>query len=116
MFPMKVLIVIVNYKTADMTLDCLKSLAPEVARLSSASPSRVDLDLQTPVQEVARVSSPSPSGRGQGEGARDNQNVRVAIVDNASGDGSPAKIQSAINACGFASWASLLPLEHNIGF
>lgn len=33
---MKVLVVIVNYKTADLTIDCLKSLAPEIARVPGA--------------------------------------------------------------------------------
>ena len=30
---MKVLVVIVNYRTPGLTIDCLKSLAPEIARI-----------------------------------------------------------------------------------
>src|SRR5688500_13880044 len=31
---MKLLVVIVNYRTADLTVDCLRSLAPEVAAVA----------------------------------------------------------------------------------
>jgi GT2 family glycosyltransferase len=74
---MKLLIVIVNYKTADLTVDCLRSLAAEL---------------------------PSVEG-----------GARVAVADNASGDGSVETIRSAIEDNGWG-WATLMPLPHNGGF
>lgn len=73
----RVLIVIVNYRTGDLIIDCLTSLAPEIAALPGA---------------------------------------RVIITDNASGDGSPARVLSAVQASGWGSWAAVMPLERNGGF
>ena len=50
-FPvMKLLVVIVNYRTADLTADCLRSLAPEVAAIpgSRASSSPTTSPATTP--------------------------------------------------------------------
>ena len=69
-------IVILNYRTPEMTLDCLRSLAPEVAV------------------------------RGD---------VCVAVVDNASGDGSAEKISQEIARQQW-DWASVTPLSTNAGF
>lgn len=71
------LVVIVNYRTADLTIDCLRSLEDEVESLAS---------------------------------------VRVAVADNASGDGSAPRIRSAIEREHWSGWASLVALDHNGGF
>src|ERR1700722_5306873 len=70
-------IVIVNYRTAGLVVDCLRSLADELA------------------------------GR---------PGWRVVVVDNASGDGSAARIGAAIASEGWTRWVELLPLDHNPGF
>jgi GT2 family glycosyltransferase len=70
-------IVIVNYRTADLAVDCLRSLAPQAGDLGGG---------------------------------------RVLIADNASGDGSVEKLQAAIAAAGWTSWAAVLPLPKNGGF
>ena len=74
---MKLLVVIVNYKTPDLTVECLQSLALEVKLVPGVT--------------------------------------RVVVTDNASGDGSVEKIQSAIDKHGW-TWASVLPLPNNGGF
>ena len=73
----KLLIVIVNYKTPDLTINCLSSL-------------------KEPVQAL--------------------QNTNVVVVDNASGDNSVSKLQSAIESHNWGDWVRLLPSEHNGGF
>lgn len=73
----RLLVAIVNYRTSDLTIECLRSLEPEVRAL----------------------------GR-----------TRVVVTDNASGDGSSERIQSAILENGWSDWATLLPLETNGGF
>jgi N-acetylglucosaminyl-diphospho-decaprenol L-rhamnosyltransferase len=70
-------IVIVNYRTPDLVIDCLRSLAEEV---------------------------------------RAESDWRAVVVENASGDGSAAKIGAAIRAEGWGAWAALLPAERNLGF
>jgi hypothetical protein len=74
---MKILVAIVNWRTADLTVDCLRSLSSEAAGLPD---------------------------------------LRVVVTDNASGDGSVEKIQAAIEAGGWAGWASVKPLEKNGGY
>lgn len=74
---MRVLIVIVNYRTASLTVDCLRSLAGQI-------PAAAD--------------------------------TRVVVVDNASGDDSPARIAQAIADNGWSTWARLMPAERNGGF
>ena len=73
---MRLAVVILNYRTADLTVDCLRSLQGEL-----------------------------PAG-----------GSRVLVVDNASGDGSVAKVRGAIDANGWGAWASVLPMERNGGF
>jgi GT2 family glycosyltransferase len=73
---MRLLVVIVNYRTASLTIDCLRSLAGEVGAAAA----------------------------------------RVVITDNLSGDDSIKRIATAIDENGWASWASLLPLDRNGGF
>jgi len=70
-------IVIVNYRTADLVIACVRSLCNETRQLPRA---------------------------------------RLALIDNASGDGSVEKIAAAIAAEGWSSWVSLLPLAENRGF
>jgi GT2 family glycosyltransferase len=74
---LSLLVVVVNYRTADLAVDCLRTLRPEV------------------------------EGRA---------GVRVAVVDNASGDGSADRLRGAIAANGWGGWATLLPLVENRGF
>src|SRR5262245_42673491 len=74
---MQLLIVIVNYRTAALAVDCLRSLDAELAALPGA---------------------------------------RVAVTDNASGDDSVGQLRAAIDQNGWASWATLMPLERNGGF
>lgn len=71
------MIVIVNYRTAGLVVDCLRSLSEQVGDL--------------------------------GEGW-------VAIIDNASGDGSVGMIAAAIAREGWSSWAAVTPLDRNGGF
>lgn len=73
---MNMLVVIVNYRTARLTVDCLESLAPEVGPASA----------------------------------------RVVVTDNASGDGSVAVLNRAVESNGWADWASVAPLGRNGGF
>lgn len=70
-------IVIVNYRTADLVIDCLSSLFTQVADLSGG---------------------------------------RVVVVDNASGDGSVAKLTAFIEREGWSSWAMVVQLDRNGGF
>lgn len=71
------LIVLVNYRTPSLTIDCLRSLQAEVQALSEVS---------------------------------------VVVVDNASGDDSVNKIQTAIQTEGWDKWASIIDSEYNGGF
>jgi N-acetylglucosaminyl-diphospho-decaprenol L-rhamnosyltransferase len=73
----RVWIIIVNYRTPGLVIDCLHSLAPEV---------------------------------GQAGG------IRVALVDNASGDGSEVKLREGIAKNGWSPWVELLPQRRNGGF
>lgn len=72
-----VLVVIVNYRTPKLVVDCLRSLLPEV------------------------------SAHG---------NVSVAVVDNASGDGSVDIISEAIRDEQWSTWARVMPSSVNGGF
>jgi len=73
----KVLVVVVNYRTPGLTIDCLESLA-------------------------ADGGLPADS--------------RVVVTDNASGDDSCPRIQTAIDERGWSKWAKLMPLPLNGGF
>ncbi len=73
---MSLVIAIVNYRCPELTLQCLRSLADEIA--SSAA--------------------------------------HVIVADNDSGDGSAERISQGIQANGWQSWASVLPLPRNGGF
>jgi N-acetylglucosaminyl-diphospho-decaprenol L-rhamnosyltransferase len=70
-------VVVVNFRTPDLTISCLRSLADEVALLPGA---------------------------------------RVVVVDNGSGDDSVERIEAAIQAGGWNSWASLRSTGWNGGF
>jgi GT2 family glycosyltransferase len=75
--PAKISVVIVNYRTGALAIECLRSLATETASLP---------------------------------------NLRVIVVDNASGDGSLEIMRKQIATRGWEQWASILPLERNGGF
>jgi N-acetylglucosaminyl-diphospho-decaprenol L-rhamnosyltransferase len=75
--PTSLLIIIVNYRTARLTVECLQSLVAEVKTVSG---------------------------------------VKVAVVDNDSGDDSVEKIGTAIKSEGWGDWAYLLPSSHNGGY
>jgi len=70
-------IVILNYRTPELTIACLRSLAPELAALPP---------------------------------------TEVVVTDNASADGSAAKIESAISAESMGAWARVEPLPKNGGY
>ncbi|MGB6167986.1 MAG: glycosyltransferase family 2 protein [Geitlerinemataceae cyanobacterium] len=74
-FPL--LISIVNYRSADFTIECLRSLESEVKSLPG---------------------------------------TRVVVVENASGDDSAQRIQTAIDRFGWGNWASLQVSQRNGGF
>lgn len=75
--PTDLLVVILNYRTPDLTIHCLRSLVTEVESLPG---------------------------------------TRVVVSDNASGDGSVAKISTAIETEGWGEWVSVMPLERNGGY
>ncbi|HEY9629230.1 MAG TPA: glycosyltransferase family 2 protein [Coleofasciculaceae cyanobacterium] len=70
-------IVVLNYRTPELTIDCLHSLVDQVKELAG---------------------------------------THVTVVDNASGDGSVEKIQSAIASEAWDSWVTFMPLEQNAGY
>ena len=71
-------VVVLNFRTPDITIDCLRTLAPEAAR---------------------------------------NPDMRVILLDNASGDDSVPKLTEAIAQNGWnASWLEFRPLGVNLGF
>jgi len=73
----RIWVVIVNYRTADLVVDCLHSIATQIHHLPGS---------------------------------------HVAIVDNASGDGSPEKLKQVISQQGWVAWVSVHPQERNGGF
>lgn len=73
----RVVVVIVNYKTAGLAIDCLRSLAPEVAQVPG---------------------------------------TRVIVGDNLSPDDSVERLRAAVEAEGWGTWASVVPLPRNGGF
>jgi N-acetylglucosaminyl-diphospho-decaprenol L-rhamnosyltransferase len=75
--PTTLLIVVVNYRTADLTIDCLRSLESQVDSLPG---------------------------------------VRLVVVDNASGDGSPGRLVDAVRQGDWGRWASVQALGENGGF
>ena len=73
----RIWVVIVNYRTPDLVVECLHSIAPEISQAGG---------------------------------------IRVALVDNASGDGSEEKLSKAIAKNGWDAWIRLLPQPRNGGF
>ncbi len=73
----RLLVVTVNYRTADLVIESLRALETELQHLPG---------------------------------------VRIAIVDNDSGDDSVEKIQTAIATAGWEKWATLMPSTVNGGF
>lgn len=82
----RLLVVIVNYRTPSLTIDCLRSLVGEVRALRG---------------KPLAASLP---------------NTYVVVTDNASCDGSVEQITAAIQTEGWGDWASVMPLEHNGGY
>ena len=74
---MGLLIVILNYRTSRLTLDCLRSI------------------------DAVRAEVPG---------------TRVLVVDNGSGDDSPARLRAAIDSQSWGDWCELLILPRNLGF
>jgi hypothetical protein len=74
---MTLLIVIVNYRTAELSQDCLGSLQDEIGTVAG---------------------------------------TRVVVIDNSSGDDSVARLEAAVQANGWGSWATIRPLDRNGGF
>jgi N-acetylglucosaminyl-diphospho-decaprenol L-rhamnosyltransferase len=91
---MKLLVVIVNYRSANLTVDCLRSLLPELSALS----------LSTDTPDSTRPVGPPL------------KNARVVVTDNASPDDSLEKLNAAIAANGWANDVVLQPLPKNGGF
>ena len=73
----RAVVVIVNFRTAELTINCLQSLTGEVEGVPG---------------------------------------MGVVVADNASGDGFAERIESAIRAEGWSSWATVLRLGRNGGF
>jgi len=82
----RLLVVILNYRTPSLTIDCLRSLVSEVRSLR---------------------------GKPQAASLPD---TRVVVTDNASGDRSVEQIAAAIETEGWGEWASLMPLDRNGGY
>ncbi len=76
---MKLAILILNFRTPQLTMDCLASLEMEVA------------------------------GLGNGE-------VRVLLLDNASGDDSVPVLEEGIRERGWSAWVDLIAGDTNLGF
>ena len=70
----RVLVAIVNYRCAELVIDCLRSLESDAA------------------------------------------SIRAVVVDNASGDGSGARIADAIVRHGIGAWAEVVELQQNDGY
>ena len=68
-------VIVLNYRTTDLTLDCLASLAGEI-----------------------------------------DQDIRVLVVDNASGDDSADRLERALAERGWSGWATVLRSPVNGGF
>lgn len=75
--PHRLLIVIVNFRTSSLTIDCLASLEADITVLPDA---------------------------------------KVVVVENASGDGSLDRLQSAVSQRGWSRWVRVDPLDQNLGF
>jgi GT2 family glycosyltransferase len=96
---MRLLIVIVNYRTAALTVDCLASLEPEVAELAAGG----DVELEQPGGATSTVRLPAVQ-------------TRVVVTDGDSGDDSVPVLRQAVEQHGWGDWCELMPLEANRGF
>lgn len=91
---------IVAWRTADLTIDCLRSIAAELRRDT----------IEAPAGGPDPGSDPADSG---GEAPR---LPLVVVVDNASGDGTAERIERAIEDEGWGRWARLVRAPRNGGF
>jgi GT2 family glycosyltransferase len=112
---MKLLIVIVNYRSAQLTLDCLASLDAEMAALPDARV--VVTDNQSPDDSLARLVaegrgelSPSPGtpGEGRGEGLRS--------VTPSQNSPHPDPLPEYQERGQDRPWLTIMPLPKNGGF
>ncbi|MEI8197801.1 MAG: glycosyltransferase family 2 protein [Phycisphaerae bacterium] len=86
---MSLLIVIVNFRTPDLTIDALASLVPELTALTDPSADQTSGQM--------------------------GKSVQVGVVENGSGDDSALRLQQAIADRGW-SWCQLLVEPKNLGF
>lgn len=90
---------IVSWRAADLTIDCLRSIAAEVATCALAA-----------TGERASGSAPTPSA------AVAAGLPLVVVVDNASGDDSADRIERAIQGEGWGGWVRFVRAPRNGGF
>jgi GT2 family glycosyltransferase len=90
---------IVTWRAADLTIDCLRSIAAELEGCATVAASeRVPGPGPTPsVAETARL-------------------PLVVVVDNASGDDNADRIECAMQVEGWGRWARFMRAPRNGGF
>ncbi len=86
---MKLVVIMVHYRTPALAVESLRSLAPEIARLSST---------------------------GASPGSAAGSNARAIVVENDSQDGSDRLIAESLRREGWEGWAELLRSPRNGGF
>lgn len=91
---------IVAWRSADLTIDCLRSIAAELRRES----------FETPTRGPDAASAP-PEGSDGGA-----QLPLVVVVDNDSRDGTAERVERAIQDEGWGRWARLVRAPRNGGF
>lgn len=67
------------------------------------------INFRTPAYTIDCLASLTPE-------REDVPDLRVLLVDNASGDDSLPRLRAAIDANGWSGWVTLLPQERNLGF
>jgi N-acetylglucosaminyl-diphospho-decaprenol L-rhamnosyltransferase len=87
-------IAIVSWRSAGLTIDCLRSIAAELARCSEV--------------EASASAGSMPSA--------DDSSPVVVVVDNDSGDRTADEIEHAIESEGWSRWARLVRAPRNGGF
>ena len=80
------------------------SINPSPARLLV-----IILNYRTPDQTLACLTSLADEAMARSD-------VRVVVVDNASGDGSVERVQAFLDSQGWGTWVSVLPLTENNGY
>jgi GT2 family glycosyltransferase len=115
---MKLLIVIVNYRSAQLTLDCLDSLDAEMAALPDAQV--VVTDNRSPDDSVTRLLaegrgklSPSPGTPGEGRGEGDFECKAALDIPNPP---HPNPLPESRERGSERPWLTIMPLPENGGF